>query len=269
MERVVLVKALCVALLLLLGLVGCSGDDDSSADRLRVLVTNDDGVGAEGIDAVVEALLANPANDVTVCAPSSNRSGSSDQMGPSEFCGDLSVTAATTISGVDATAVNGCPADSVIYALDELFPADARPHVVISGINEGQNASVVIAGLSGTVGAAKTAARNGIPALAASQGLPVSGGAFDYAAGADAVLVWLAENRATLLAGFVPTGIESMNIPSCSSGEIRGTIDGLALSDDTAAALGTQDCESTLEDPADDVEAFLNGFISLATVGLE
>jgi 5'-nucleotidase len=153
---------LFVLLVLVAG--GC-GDDDSldassaSDVALQILVTNDDGVAAEGIDAIVQALISDPRNDVTVCAPNGNRSGSSDMTGPSARCGDLTVTPAATLSGYAATAIDGCPSDAVHYALGALYPPGAPPHVVISGINAGQNVSGPVATrVSGTVGAARTAA---------------------------------------------------------------------------------------------------------------
>ena len=250
-----------------LGLVGC-GDDATSGERLRILVTNDDGVAAHGIDAVVEALVADPSNDVVVCAPESNRSGSSDMTGPSAFCGDLSVSSTTTLSGFDATAINGCPADAVNYALDNLYPADAPPHVVISGLNEGQNVSAVIASLSGTVGAAKTAARRGVPALASSQGIPGDGGEFDYPAGAEAVLAWLGPRRADLAQGALPPEADSINIPSCGSGAIRGTVV-VPLAPTVEGAVEPQNCSSSLQDPANDVQALNNGFIAQTDIPLD
>ncbi len=250
---------------------GCGDDDDAPPQVLRILVTNDDGVGAEGIDAIVEALAADPANEVVVSAPSGNRSGSGDNTGPSQACGDLSVADATTLGGYPATAVNGCPADSVNYALDELYPVDLPPHIVVSGINEGQNVSGPIATqISGTVGAALTAARRGVPAVASSQGLVAGEAELDYPSGVDAVLEWLEENRAQLLAVRVPpTDVASINIPTCTSGAIRGTLDGLPLAETASGFLDPQDCSSTLEDPQDDVEAFLNGFITRTSVPLE
>jgi 5'-nucleotidase len=250
---------------------GC-GSDGTGYTPLRVLVTNDDGFAAEGIDAIVQALVSDSRNEVTVCAPSGNRSGSADMTGPSQRCGDLEVTAETTLGGYPATAVNGCPADAVNYALMALYAPNAPPHVVISGINAGQNVSEPVATrLSGTVGAARTAARNGIPALAASQGGPAVGGTFDYPAGVDAVLRWLEENRRSLQTGVVrPTDIDSINIPSCAGGtSIRGTLAGLPLAPTTAGIFDAQDCASTLEDPQNDVEAFVNGYVTLSDVPLE
>jgi len=174
-----------------------------------------------------------------------------------------------TASGYDEAtwAVDGCPADCVIYALENLYP-DAPPHVVLSGINEGQNVGNVngaLSQVSGTVGAAKTAACLGVPAMASSQG---DGDTVDFDAGVVEVLAWLAGNRAALLAGEVPLeNIASINIPSCDTGEIRGQVD-VPLATDTHGfgLLDHQDCESTVMDPQDDVEAFFNGYVSITPV---
>jgi len=254
---------------------GAGGSGGGSGDGpLRILITNDDGVGAPGIDAVVEALKDDPDNLLTVCAPASNQSGSGDSRTPTPPPLDASET--TTASGYPATAVDGTPADSVIYALDNLFPTDP-PHVVLSGINEGQNVGAVpggqvalLSGISGTVGAAKTAACLGVPALASSQGEVDEGGTLDYEAGVAEVLAWLEANRAALLAGQVALeNITSINIPSCETGSIRGTLDvPLATENPNAWALsnGTQDCESTVENPPNDIEAFFNGYTSVSPV---
>lgn len=255
------------ALLFAAALAAGCGDSSSPAETLSILVTNDDGVAAEGLDAMVEALIANPSNEVIVCAPNGNRSGTGDRTGPSDLCGNLSVASAATASGYPATAIDGCPADAVNYALANLYPRGSPPDVVLSGINEGQNVSEVVATqLSGTVGAAKTAARRGIPALASSQGLPAPGFEFDYPAGVEAVLGWLEDNRAALAGAEAPATVDSTNIPSCSAGAIRGTIVGLPLAPTAEGAFGPQNCESALENPVDDVQAFVNGFVTFTTV---
>jgi 5'-nucleotidase len=260
--------------LLALATAGCGEDDSDSpnAAPLRVLVTNDDGVAADGIDAIVQALVADPRNDVIVSAPDGNRSGTGDATGPSERCGDLTVTATTTKSGYAATAINGCPADAVNYALASLYPAGTRPHVVISGINAGQNVSRPIATrVSGTVGAALTAGRLGVAALASSQGIPATGTEYDFPAGVEATVTWLEDHRSSLQAGGVPiTAIANLNIPTCSPGSaIRGTIIDIPLAPTGFGILDPQNCASTLENPQTDVEAFLNGYIAVSDVPLE
>jgi 5'-nucleotidase len=275
-----------ISLGLALAMAGCSDDPQTgtggaggdggaggSTDAvLRILVTNDDGVMAEGIDALVEGLRENPKNDITVCAPDVNKSSSGDQTTPTPP--PLEAVETTTASGYPATAVDGFPADSVIYALENLYPGEP-PHVVLSGINDGQNVGdVVVTGTlgllvdaSGTVGAAKTAACLGVPALASSQG---NGDVIDFPAGVTAVLSWLEQNRAALAAGEVSVEtIAKIDIPSCDSGEIRGTLEvPLATENPNGWLLsnGEQDCESTVENPPNDVEAFFNGFIPLSPV---
>jgi len=258
--------------LALCSLTGCSDSNEGADEPLRILVTNDDGVGAEGIDAVVEGLrMANPNDEIIVCAPAVNKSGSSDDTG----CGTGNATDDMTQSGYPATAVDGCPADAVNYALDPangVYAADSLPHVVISGINKGQNVSEPIAtDLSGTVGAAKTAARDhDIPALASSQGSslgsPLQDAEYDYGSGVEAVLAWLAAHRGVLAAGDVTTAeVDSINIPTCVTGSIRGTVD-VPMAELTTDAFSPQDCESTLEQPRDDAEAFTNGYTAVSAV---
>ena len=135
----------------------------AAAETLRILVSNDDGVGAEGISQVVAALAELPDTEVTVSAPAENQSGTSDSMTD----GDVVSTETTTADGYPATAVEGFPADAVAAGLAAM---DEPPHLVVSGINEGQNIGELTE-LSGTVGAARTGARAGIPALATSQAL--------------------------------------------------------------------------------------------------
>ncbi len=272
-----------LAFIFVLILTGCSTDSDSSnynsinncsitdcnspdcSDQLlRILVTNDDGINAEGIDVIVEALIENPNNEVIVCAPDVEQSGASDNTD----CGTLEAVGAETLSGYPATAVNGCPADAVNYALGNLYSPGIRPQVVISGINADPNVSELVVSASGTIGAARTAARNGVPALAASQARPQVGGRFDFPSGAEAVINWLSVNRARLFcSGAAPLSITCLNIPSCNEGSIRGTRI-VPMAADLEGATDPQDCESTLENPANDIEALLNGFIAETNIPL-
>lgn len=262
--------ALLLGASLAFALVGCSSSDGDGT-ALRILVTNDDGVKAEGIDAVVEALRQDPNNEITVSAPAENQSGRGDQR--REPPPPIEGADSTTLSGYPATAVNGYPADSVVYALDNLYPGEP-PHVVLSGINEGQNVGNimgVLSQVSGTVGAAKTGACLGVPALASSQGEPAEGGEFDYASGVVEVLNWLQQNRSALLAGEAPLdSITSINIPSCNDGTtLRGRLEvPLATVNPNVWALSDdpQDCASAEDDLPNDVEAFFNGYSAVTPV---
>ncbi|MGK2948131.1 MAG: 5'/3'-nucleotidase SurE [Acidimicrobiales bacterium] len=189
------------------------GDTTTTAavEMLRLVVTNDDGIGAPGIDVLVTALLELEAVEVLVVAPLENQSGSSDNTTP----GGASHAAGATASGVEGTAVSGYPADSVVVALEELA---LDPHLVVSGVNEGQNTGP-LAYLSGTVGAGREAVRRGVPAVAGSAGL---GEGADYAAAAALVVEWIEANRAALLAGELPVeAVVSINVPDCTAGTMR------------------------------------------------
>jgi 5'-nucleotidase len=221
---------------------------------LRILVTNDDGVAAPGIDALVEGLRDLDRVKVTVVAPATNQSGTGDQTTPRL----LTVTDTETAGGYPAVAVDGFPADSVIIAFDSVLRK--MPHVVVSGVNQGQNLGPVLA-VSGTVGAARTAVRRGIPGVAVSAGL---GESPDYAAGVDEAIKWVKEHRKELVKGADPTDVVNINVPTCTTGEIRGLVEVPAAP--TGDALAAVDCTSTLEDPTDDLTAFTNGFATLSEV---
>jgi 5'-nucleotidase len=223
---------------------------------LEILVTNDDGYAAPGIDAVVEALRVLPGVNVTVVAPATDRSGTGDQTTP----GGVTAFAAETESGHPAVAVNGFPADSVLHALRVL---GENPDLVVSGINNGQNIGPVV-DLSGTIGAARTGARNGIPALASSQGL---GSPPDFPSGVDAVLDWVEAFRLGR-AGPPYQEVANVNIPTCTAGAIRGTVELPVATSLNGRPFNPSDCTSTVTALADDVDGFIHGFVTLSDVGL-
>lgn len=134
----------------------------------RVLLTNDDGIAAPGLAAVRDA-LCRAGHKVTVVAPAANQSGSGGRITSG---GRLPVTTSTfpcgSRTGV-AWAVAGSPADTVFVAMDQLYRR-ARPDLVVSGSNAGQNLSETV-NHSGTIGAALTASELGVPSIAVSTGL--------------------------------------------------------------------------------------------------
>lgn len=122
---------------------------------LRVLLTDDDGWDAGGITAM-RAALVDAGYDVTLVAPSGNRSGAgASSDGRTEL----------ERKEEDVYAVDGYPVDAVRAGLD-LMRADP-PDLVVSGTNLGHNSGTGVVE-SGTVGAAVTAARAGVPAIASS-----------------------------------------------------------------------------------------------------
>src|SRR5215218_5547180 len=131
----------------------------TKTQELRVLVSNDDGVKAPGIDALVKGLRKLSKVKVTVVAPAENQSGTGGKTTP----GAVKATRTTTKSGYPAIAVKGYPADSVNYALSKVVKK-SQIDLVIAGINSGANLGPFV-DLSGTVGAARAAAQKGLPAL--------------------------------------------------------------------------------------------------------
>ncbi len=227
---------------------GCSSSTSSTASTttaapttsaavapLRVLVTNDDGYSAPGIDAVVQGLRTLPDVAITVVAPLANQSGT----GGKTTSGTLAVTDVKTASGYPAKAVAGYPADTVIWAVDQHGLAQ-RPQVVISGVNFGQNLGTST-NISGTVGAARAAASRGIPALASSAGLAPAGVAEpDYAAAVTQVEHWITEHRAALASGQAssPVLLQNLNVPTCAAGQSPRTLVTVAV--DLAATAAQQ-----------------------------
>jgi 5'-nucleotidase len=221
---------------------------------LTILVTNDDGVGAPGINAVVQGLRALPHTQVTVVAPLTNQSGT----GGKTTKGKLVVTRATTASGYPAEAVHGYPADTIVWAIDD-HGISFRPDLVVSGINFGQNIGP-LADLSGTVGAARAALRRGLPALASSQGVDDGLGP-DFAEGVTQVDAWIALHRAALVehsyGSHPPEG--SLNIPTCAGGTVRGPVFAPVATSLGGLSLTAVNCASTATTFSNDIEAFNNG----------
>lgn len=222
---------------------------------LKVLVTNDDGYAAAGIDGVVEALRKEPNVEVAVVAPLENQSGS----GGKTTDGPLTATDVKTASGYPAKAVKGFPADSVRWALDGGI--GFRPDLVVSGNNEGTNLGPLV-DISGTIGAARAGAKRGIPAVAVSQGL---GSPPDYPAGTKVLIDWFRANRSTLPP---PTSLVSFNVPTCKTGSIRGLLQVPAATGANGRDLFTSDCTSTSNDNTDDVDAFDHGYATQSNVSL-
>ena len=125
--------------------------------RPRILLTNDDGVRAEGLRAVYAELTK--IADVTVAAPTEQRSGMSHAITLER------PLRATPLTDLPGWSVEYTPVDCVKLAIRNLMPE--KPDLVVSGINKGSNAGHLVH-YSGTVGAAIEAVLNGVPALATS-----------------------------------------------------------------------------------------------------
>ena len=129
---------------------------------MRILITNDDGINAPGL-VVLERIakaIAGPKGEVWVVAPAFEQSG----VG---HC--ISYTHPTMIAelGPRRFAAEGTPADCVLAGIYHVMK-DARPDLVLSGVNRGNNAGENVL-YSGTIGGAMEAALQGLKAIALSQ----------------------------------------------------------------------------------------------------
>ena len=172
---------------------------------MRLLVTNDDGFLAQGIECLIEA--AEPLGEVTVVAPDREQSATSHSL-------TLHHPLHPVRRGERRWQVDGTPTDCVMLALEALMPE--RPDFVLSGVNHGQNMGEDVL-YSGTVAAAMEGLAAGIPSVA------FSFGSFD--------LEHLESHRAgltRLLAGIV--AIESfprdtllnVNLPPIPGDQVKG-----------------------------------------------
>lgn len=136
-------------------------------NRPLILISNDDGFRAKGINCLID--MVREFGDVIVCAPNSARSGFSCAFSGLEY-----LTLKRQLTKVDGTLypegvqmwyTNGTPVDCIKLACDQL--CERRPDLIIGGINHGDN-STVNNHYSGTVGIAKEGCLKGIPSLAFS-----------------------------------------------------------------------------------------------------
>lgn len=226
---------------------------------LQILVSNDDGYANSGIDHAVEALRTLPNVEVTVSAPATNQSGTGGSTSPDP----LTATDVTTHSGYPAKAVQGFPADAARYGLQYLH---VNPDLLVSGINDGQNLSVPVTNFSGTVGAARVGGREDIPSVAISQG---SGSPPNFDAGADALMAWVDDFLLGRAGPALFQSVVNINIPTCTSGSVRGPVFVPAAPNFASGnpITGVPNCQSTLTNPVDDIQAFLNGFVSVSSIG--
>ena len=175
---------------------------------MRILITNDDGIYAKGIEVLYHILA--PEHDVYVVAPETEQSAVGHAI---TFLDPLRVKEVKRNGVFFGYAVNGTPADCVKLAIRELMRP--LPDMVISGINHGANVGENVI-YSGTVSAATEAAMLGFPSMAVSiDAYPAK----DYS-GPIAFLpkiIKLVENKN------FPGGVSlNINFPHCPAEEIRG-----------------------------------------------
>lgn len=175
-----------------------------------ILITNDDGITAPGIRALIEVMLT--IGDVIVVAPNSPQSG----MGHA-----ITLDSTLHVERINPTqnthveySCSGTPADCVKLGIREIL--DRRPDLCVSGINHGSNASINVI-YSGTMSAALEAGIEGIPAIGFSL--------LDYNwnANFEAAKPFVKTITKNVLQNGLPEGVVlNVNIPNIEKNSIRG-----------------------------------------------
>jgi 5'-nucleotidase len=231
-----------------------------------ILVTNDDGVKAPGILALVNAMR--DIGDVGVIAPATNQSASGHKK---TLFQDIRVEQTTLQDDTTpALAVYGSPADCI--ALTALGMARWPASVVVSGINRGANMGQDIT-YSGTVSAALEATIHGVPAVAVSLDNQQANHVDDYATAAQVAAIIV---RKVLEKGLPPLTILNLNLPA--NGEvtaIRLTRQGIRIYNDELEQEGDiyrivgPAPTGMTEEEGTDLWAVHNGFASLTPIHLD
>jgi 5'-nucleotidase len=175
---------------------------------MTILLTNDDGIYADGLTALHREVSR--VAETTVVAPATEKSGVAHAV---TFFRPVSVEK-ITLNGSEAYAVDGTPVDCIKIAVKGMHAP--KPDLVLSGINAGGNVGIDVI-YSGTVSAALEAAIMGIPAVAVSLAT-VRSPDFSYAA------KFAAELAAILLEDrLLPPGVFlNVNVPAVPENKIRG-----------------------------------------------
>jgi 5'-nucleotidase len=236
--------------------------------KARILVTNDDGINAPGLDAMIE-IAGQLSSDVWVVAPEFNNSGAGHS---------LSITRPIRARQVsDAKfAVEGTPTDCVLLAVKHLMK-DRKPDIVLSGVNRGTNMADDVT-YSGTIAGAMEGCLFGLPSIAFSQSFtgnhPVKWGTAT-AFGADVA-------RKALATDLPRNVFVNVNFPDVVAGSVKG----IRVTRQGVRAFGSSIVERTdprgnayywnayspgehEDDPDGDVTAIRSGYVSVTPLHLD
>jgi 5'-nucleotidase len=176
---------------------------------MRILITNDDGVHADGLFALKVALA--PLGDIFVIAPERPRSAAAHAI---TLHKPVRLNKVALRDGSEAFAVSGTPADCVVLGSQAVM--DGAVDIVVSGVNHGPNLGWDVH-YSGTVAAAKEAAMTGHAAIAISVASYAPGISFTAAAAFAAILASRLAERP------LPIGtVVNVNVPDLPASEIAG-----------------------------------------------
>jgi 5'-nucleotidase len=236
--------------------------------KARILVTNDDGIHAPGLEAMI-TIAQQLSKDVWVVAPEANQSGAGHSLSISKPIRAREVSAGRV-------AVEGTPTDCVLFAVKHLLK-DRKPDIVLSGVNRGTNMSDDVT-YSGTIAGAMEGCLLGLPSIAFSQSFayehPVKW-ATATAFGADVA-------RKVLAAGWPQNVFINVNFPNVVASAVKG----IKVTRQGVRAFGSNIVERTdprgghyywnsytpgehEDDPDGDVSAIRAGYVSVTPLHLD
>ncbi len=186
---------------------------------MKILITNDDGIQAQGLHSIRKALLELDNVELAVIAPDSNRSASARSITTRE---PLWVEKIEFGDGTHGYATDGTPVDCVRFAALGLL--EFEPELIVSGINHGSNLGDDVT-YSGTVAAALEGIVLGVPAISISQQSEKR--ELDFRFGSKFDFEVASKFTARLIAERGPQGLPegtllNINCPACVDGEIEG-----------------------------------------------
>jgi len=238
---------------------------------MKILLTNDDGIHAPGLE-VLEEIARAFSDDIWICAPDEEQSG----MGHA-----LTLTRPVRLRkhGERRYSVTGTPTDAVTMGLRQVM--DGPPDVILSGVNRGANLADDIT-YSGTVSAAIEGALAGIRSIALSQVTSKEGAATDDTF--EAARAWGEKVMGPLLDTPLPKRtLVNVNFPALPANQIRGiravrqgfhdysrgtVVEGRDPRGFKYYWFGLQAIEHTL-DHGTDLEAINEGFVSVTPLQLD
>lgn len=182
---------------------------ENAKNKPLILVTNDDGITAPGIRALVEAMR--PLGEVVVVAPDSPQSGMGHAITLNK---PLRLREVHLFEGLRSFECSGTPVDCVKIAVDKVL--HRHPDLCVSGINHGSNSSINVI-YSGTMSAAVEASLEGIPSVGFSL--------LDYSHEADMSAATEVANQIAkqILAHGIPHAtLLNVNIPKGKMADIKG-----------------------------------------------
>jgi 5'-nucleotidase len=175
---------------------------------MRILVTNDDGIHAPGLETL-ERIARTLSDDVWIVAPAEENSGAGHSLSLADPIRYRKIADRRF-------EVAGTPTDCVVMAARKILPGN--PNLVLSGVNRGQNIADDVT-YSGTIAAAMEGTQLGFKSIALSQVAGIHGNGFSYEVaeqhGPDIV-------ARLMTMSFMPGMLINVNFPDCRADDVQG-----------------------------------------------